>query len=184
MIQAANEQWMSEEVYFEHQLSCEGRHDYNNGYLFRVPDEMDTENEIVSACIFLLYNALKNSSYTVYSHSLRIAIPTAPKFYYPDVFITREPRTSLNRYTKYNPELIIEVSSDATFERNVFQKYLDYTSILSLQYYLVVCFPNSYACLYYKATDGKWQEQILEKPDDIISFPSLGIQFPLKEIYG
>ena len=63
MLQAVNEKWMSEEAYFEHQLSCEGRHDYDNGYLYRVPDEMDTENEMVSACTFLLYKALKSRGY-------------------------------------------------------------------------------------------------------------------------
>jgi Uma2 family endonuclease len=108
---ATQEKLMTIKEYEEHQLTCESRHEYDNGHLYQVPDETDTENLTASAFVHLFYETLRKQGYHIYAHAVRIAIPNEPKFYYPDVFITKEAKTENNEYVKYEPELIVEVTS-------------------------------------------------------------------------
>ena len=171
------------EEYFTHQLTCEGRHEYDNGHLYRVPDEMDIENLTASALVCLFFKTLHKQGYQLYAHTVRIAIPNEPKFYYPDVFITKELKTRDNEFVKYEPELIVEVTSSKTLTRNTVYKFIDYTKIPSLKYYLVVHFRKHITYCYFKDGNGEWQVDFYTLPKEIIYLPLLGIEIPLKEIY-
>lgn len=180
---ATQENKMTIQEYETHQLTCEGRHEYDNGHLYRVPDEMDVENSTASAFVYLFFETLRKQGYQVYAHAVRIAIPNEPKFYYPDVFITKEPDTSNNEYVKYEPELIVEVTSSKTLTRNTIYKFIDYTKIPSLKYYLVVHFIKHITYCYFKDEKGEWTYDVYTRSEEIVPLPLLQIQIPLKEIY-
>jgi len=67
-----------------------------------------------------------------------VATQDRAKYFYPDVFATKEMRTQENEYIKYEPEIIIEVISPLTHITDTVDKYIAYTSIRSLKYYLIV----------------------------------------------
>lgn len=180
---ATQENKMTIEEYEEHQLTCEGRHEYDNGHLYRVPDEMDIENLTASALVCLFFGTLRKQGYQIYAHTVRIAIPKEPKFYYPDIFITKEADTEYNEYVKYEPELIVEVTSSKNFTRNTVYKFVDYTKIQSLKYYLVVHFLKHITYCHFKDEKGEWTFDIYTLPEEIVPLPLLGIQIHLKEIY-
>src|SRR4051812_24178505 len=87
---------------------------------------------------FLFTQILESKGYEVFAHDVKVAIAGGNKFYYPDVFVTKEPETESNSYIKSKPEIIVEVVSESTHVTDYVDKYVDYTKIPSLQYYLIV----------------------------------------------
>ncbi len=74
----------------------------------------------------------------MYINDVKVKAFGEEKYYYPDVFITKEPKTIDNRYIKSEPVLIIEVVSPSSQVNDYLDKYIAYTKIPSLQYYLIV----------------------------------------------
>jgi Uma2 family endonuclease len=179
---ATQERQMSVEEYAEHQLTCEGCHDYDNGYLYKVPDEKLCENATSTFLVYFLVTQLPET-YSVCSHRVRIAIPNEPKFYYPDVFITKEKETKYNEYVQYEPELIAEITSDETYERNAVYKLNEYIKIPSLKYYLIVHFEKHFTELYQKNEHQQWHKATYKPDDAMIDLPLLNVQLPMQRIY-
>ncbi len=63
---------------------------------------------------------------------MKVATQGRAKYFYPDVFATKEMRTPENQYIKYEPEIIIEVISLSTHNTDTVDKYIAYTCIPSL----------------------------------------------------
>jgi Uma2 family endonuclease len=116
-------------------------------------------------------------------NDVKISTPDKTKYYYPDVFITREQETEQNQYIKYEPELIVEVLSPSTHITDTVDKYIAYTSIPSLKYYLIVQPETFYVTLYSKNAEGKWEAMSYVRNADVIPLPLLDLSLPLKEIY-
>lgn len=174
---------MSVEEYIQYELTAEHRHEYINGQLFEMPGEKDINNEIaVYLCAYLLQR-LKANGFSVYMEGVKVAIPGGQKFYYPDVFVTKEIRSEKNQYIKYEPEMIAEVISPSSRITDTVDKYIDYTTIPSLKYYLVVEPEITYATLYAKNAEGKWEATLYAALTDVIPLPLLQTALPLAEVY-
>lgn len=174
---------MSVAEYTEYELKAERRHEYVNGQLFEMPGEKDINNQIaVFICLYLMQQ-LFQKGYQVLINDVKVAIPGGQKYYYPDVFATNEPRTEQNQYIKYEPQIIAEVLSPSTYITDTVDKYLAYTTIPSLKYYLTVEPESVYVTLYAKNEEGKWEAMPYVKKEDTIQLPLLGLSLPLSEIY-
>ena len=84
---------------------------------------------------------------------------------------------------KYEPELIVEVISPSTHITDTVDKYMAYTAIPSLKYYLIVEPETVYVTCYAKNSEGKWEAMPYVKRTDAISLPLLEIVLPLEEVY-
>ena len=173
---------MTAEAYIQYELTAECRHEYINGQLFEMPGEKDSNNEIASELVALL-RQLKTKGFTVYNHDVKVAIPGGEKYYYPDVFATKEAKVDTNRYIKYEPELIAEVLSPSTFRTDTIDKYIAYTTIPSLLYYLIVDPETTYVILHAKTADGEWETTTYKRPGEVIPLPLLELSLPLAEVY-
>lgn len=104
-------------------------------------------------------------------------------YYYPDIFITREPETDENKYVQFEPELIVEVLSETTRAKDMVDKFIQYRKINSLNYYLIVE-PEKYLVLCnFKDEKGEWDMVSYTQPDEIIQLPKLNISLSLADIY-
>lgn len=81
---------------------------------------------------------LKDKKYEVFVGSMKVKIPNENRFYYPDIFISKEAQTDENKYVQFKPELIVEVLSEATRVKDVTDKFIQYRKIESLNYYLLI----------------------------------------------
>lgn len=172
---------MTVEEYIQFELTAECRHEYINGQLFEMPGEKDINNEIAGAIYaYLLMNA---KGYRSYMNDVKVAIPGGAKYYYPDVFITKEAKTEKNRYIKYEPELIVEVISPSSRITDTVDKYIDYSTIPSLKYYLIVEPEVVYVILYEKNEEGKWSATLYSSLNDVIPLPLLDLSLSLSDIY-
>ena len=70
-------------------------------------------------------------------NDVKVAAADGVKYFDPDVFATKEIRTEKNQYIKYEPEILVEVISPSTHTTDTVDKYIAYTSIPSLKYYLI-----------------------------------------------
>lgn len=181
---AAGDKIYTVEEYIQYELTTsERRHEFINGQLFEMPGEKDINNEIAFVLSILLSNSLKSRGYKVYNHDVKVAIPGGNKFYYPDVFVTKE-KTENNRYVKYQPEVIVEVVSETTQVTDYVDKYIDYTKIPSLSYYIIVE-PETILLTVYERTDaGEWTTRKYTQLSETVSLSKMDVAFALREVYS
>ncbi|MBD0368566.1 MAG: Uma2 family endonuclease, partial [Flavisolibacter sp.] len=77
----------------------------------------------------------------------------------------------------------VEVLSPSTHIMDTVDKYIAYTTIPSLKYYLIVEPETVYVTLYSKNGDGKWEAMSYVRKTDVIPLPLLEISLPLSEVY-
>ncbi len=173
---------LTAEEYIQHEYSAERRSEYINGQLFIMPAEKDTNNEVAGLLFMLLYQQLKAMGFTIYSHDVKIAIPNEHKYFYPDVFATREPKQPDNQYIKYAPEIIVEVVSPGSHSHDYIDKYIEYIKIPSLQYYLIVE-PETILITMYSRGGDDWEVQKFTKLTDVIDLPAFSAKLVMQDVY-
>ena len=171
------------EEYIQLELQSERRHEFINGQLIEMPGEKAINNKIAGFIYIFLMNHLFTKSYEVFNHDVKVSSHDRDKYFYPDVFATKELSTEENQYIKYEPEIIVEVISPSTHITDTVDKYIAYTSIPSLKYYLIVEPEAVYVTLFSKNVEGKWEAKSYMRNNDVLPMPQLDIALPLTEVY-
>lgn len=179
-----NDKIFTVEEYIEHELHAERRSEFINGQLNPMPGEKDINNAIAGFFYALFLTILKKQGYFPFINDVKVAIPGGNKYYYPDAFATKEPKTHANQYIKYEPEIIVEVVSQSSHTADYVDKYIDYTKIPSLQYYIIAEPETFLITVYERSADNNWEAFKYYKPDDVVTLGKLGISFLLKEVYA
>ena len=178
-----NDKIFTKEEYIQHELHAETRSEFINGQLFIMPGEKDINNKIAFLLAMFLYQSLNSKGYSIFSHDIKIGIPGENCFYYPDVFATREERKEENQYIKYEPEIIIEVVSPSSQITDSVDKYIDYTKIPSLKYYLIVEPETILITVYERTVGSQWEARKFTKLNEFVALDQLGLSFLVSDIY-
>lgn len=171
------------EEYIKSEWISERRHEYIDGKLMEIPQSDDTHNEIIGKIVVALHTVIKRAGYELYAIDLKVSIPGEKKIFYPDLFVTKEKRTPFNQYIKQAPELIVEIVSPGSHSHDYIDKYIEYTKIPSLHYYLIVE-PETILITMCTRTEEGWEVQKFTRLTDEISLPVLGATLLLKDIYN
>ena len=171
------------EEYIQHELKSQVRSEFINGQLFEMPGEKDINNSIALKIAFLFMQFLAEKGYQIYAHDVKVKIFGENKYYYPDVFVTKETKTESNKYIKSEPVLIVEVVSETTQVNDYVDKYIDYTKIPSLQYYLIIEPETFLITCYKRGENGEWITSKYTRSDDVIKLDTLNVSFQLKQVY-
>jgi Uma2 family endonuclease len=171
------------EEYILFEEAGEVRHEFINGNLHEISGASREHHKICKKLLRSLEDIFAGTAYEVYIENMKLAIPGGNQFYYPDIFITREKLTDLNKYIQYEPELIIEVLSESTRTRDSIDKFIQYRKIETLKYYLVAEPEKCLVLCYFKMPDNEWDMITYTKIEEIIQLPILGINLPLNQIY-
>ena len=177
------EKTMSVEEYIQFELTSERRHEYINGQLFEMPGEQVINSVITNLLTAYLATLLNEKGYRICSNVVKIAIPGESRYYYPDWFITKESLGESNRYIQYEPEMIVEVISKTSRIHDTVNKYIDYTKIPSLKYYLIIDPDRTHITVNSKDDKGEWEAEAYSNREDVIQMPMLQIDLPLNKIY-
>jgi len=180
---AANDRIFTVEEYIKNELTSERRHEFVNGQLFEMPGEKDINNLIAGILYLFLMKYLRERGYDIYINDVKVAIPGGNKYYYPDVFITKEEKNDNNRYIKYEPELIVEVVSESSQVTDYVDKYIDYTKIPSLHYYLIIEPETILVTVYGKDESNNWVAHKYTRMEDIVKLEKFGFEFSVKDVY-
>jgi Uma2 family endonuclease len=171
------------EEYIRYELRSQVRSEFINGQLFEMVGEKDINNEIAGTLYILFSTLLKTLGYSIYNHDVKVKVTGENKYYYPDVFITKEAKLESNQYIKSEPVLIVEVVSETSQVNDYVDKYIDYTKIPSLQYYLIVEPETFLITCYKRGENSEWVTSKYTRPTDLISLPLLDVSFSLKQVY-
>jgi Uma2 family endonuclease len=174
---------LSVEEYIRHEWTAQARSEFINGQLFEMPGEKDINNEIAGNLYILLSTLLKSLGHFVYSHDVKVKIWGENKYYYPDVFVTKEAKNALNQYIKSEPVLIVEVVSETSQVNDYVDKYIDYTKIPSLQYYLIVEPETLLITCYKRGEQSEWVTSKHTRLEDEVKLDFFGVSLKLKDVY-
>lgn len=179
-----HEKILSEKEFIEFELKSDIKHEYVNGKLIDMPGESDLHNQIALNCCILLKRLLRNKGYSFFIEGVKVKVPAENKYYYPDVFITKEPLSDGSIYIKEKPELIIEVLSDSTRKYDTVDKFINYQQFDSLQFYLLVEPETVLISVFSRSSDGDWNLNTYSKDTETIDLPTLGISINAGDIYS
>lgn len=178
------ERRLSEQEYIDFELQSDIRHEYVNGKLIDMPGESDLNNQLAVNCCLLLKTLLKKKGYSFFIEGVKVKVPGENKYYYPDVFITREPLSKGSVYIKEKPELIMEILSDSTRKYDTIDKFINYQRFDSLQYYLLVEPDTVLISVFRRIPENDWNLDTYSKKSDKIDLPALGISFTAEDVYA
>ena len=160
------------------------RSEYINGEIINMPGASFAHNLITNNISGELRARLRDSECAVFANDMRISIPTAKSYFYPDVgVVCGEPRFEDDVYdTLLNPIVVVEVLSPSTeaFDRG--EKFAHYRHVTSLQEYILVS-QDQIRVEHYRRQERQWVFTDFGKHDEILSLPSIQCELPVQEIY-
>ena len=175
---------LSEENYIRFELDAEIRHELINETLIAMPGESPANNFIVGSFLILFRRLLKNSHYHVFVKSVKLKIPNEKKYFYPDIFITKEKFNPSKGYIMHDAELIVEVLSPGTRLFDTVDKFIEYKKIPSLKYYILAEPEKQYINCFSKNKKSQWESLIYTELQEKIELKGIeNISFPVQSVY-
>ena len=175
---------LTEEDYIQFELGSEIRHELINETLIDMPGDSPIHNFITGTFYIIFRQLLKGTDYIVFMEDVKLKIPDEKKYFYPDIFITKEKFNPSTGYILNNAELIVEVLSPSTRLFDTVDKFIEYKKIPSLKYYLLAEPERQYINCFFKNDEGVWESVIYTELGEKIELPAFkNISFYLKDIY-
>lgn len=171
---------ISAEAYLLQEERAEVRHEFINGKLYAMPGGTRFHEEVIMNLSSSLYSLLRIKGYKVFAQGMRCS-PSPQRYCYPDILVTDELFAD-NRFSQ-KPVLLAEVLSPTTRSFDTVDKFIDYRSFSTIEYYLLIEPDYCYVTLNYKTPEGEWMAEVFNKKTAVIDLPKLSIQLPLEDIY-
>lgn len=115
---------------------------------------------------------------------MRVSIPTARSYFYPDVgVVCEEPRFEDEVFdTLLNPIVVIEVLSPSTEAYDRGEKFAHYRQLTTLQEYVLIA-QDQIRVEHYRRQERQWIFTDFEGTDEMLRLPSIKCELPLQDIY-
>ncbi len=166
-------------------LALEGqnpiRHEYRRGLVYAMTGGSDRHARIAFNFLREIDNHLGDSPCRFYGSDVKVNY-AEDFYYYPDAFVTCDPRDRGDRYVKRHPQLIAEVLSPATeaFDRQ--DKFDDYRQIGSLEEYVLISQESPCVEVRRRVAGDRWETIVFEMGDRVV-LASLELEFPITILY-
>lgn len=183
------QQYITIEEYLQLEEYAENKHEYLKGSIVEMPGAMYAHNLISSNVIFILRNLLdvSNADYRVLPCDMKIHIPFYNNILYPDVSVHfGEPAFFRGRKDVLtNPKVIFEVLPKSTEAYDRGEKFEKYSSLESIEEYVIVAQNRPFMETFFaqKKEENLWKIDRYYELQDQVHIRSLGIHFPLAEVY-
>ncbi len=172
------------EEYFELDNNSEGRFEYFDGEVFEMgvhPNHMRLERKLGK----MLDEEIEKRGCLVTSSALRVYVPAAPPYRYPDTTaLCGEPKfVDINGLPCLtNPTLIVEILSPSTEGYDRGGKFAEYKSIESFLEYLLISQDKKFITLFTKHNEKFWfQSEYFA--GETLKLESLECELNVDEIY-
>jgi len=174
------------EEYFELERTSEVKYEYWDGEVYAMSGASPEHEAVLVNVITHLRTQLRRRVCHVFSSNLRIKVPAAPPYRYPDL-------TALCGQPEYeviggvqaltNPTLIVEILSPSTEAYDRGDKFTDYKSIPSFGEYLLIAQHRPHVTHYVRQPDNSWSYEEANELSATLLLPTLDGVLPLNEIY-
>lgn len=174
-------EYLSMEDYLAGEQTTETRHEYLGGMVFAMAGASDAHNTISLNLAAELRNALRGRPCRAFIGDMKVhfVIQRRDLFYYPDVFVTCDPRDTQPYFKEY-PKVIFEVLSETTEPTDRREKFWNYTQIDSLQEYILVAQDKREVTIFRRSAD--WEGEIIQG-EKSLELVSLKLKLRLADIY-
>lgn len=166
------------EQYLEGEKYLEWKREYVAGEIYTMPDVTRRHALIVGNILFALHTHLRNSSHKVFVSNFKLRI--GDDFYYPDLFVTCDPK-SADPYYSTRPLLIVEVVSPESRDHDSNHKLMAYQSVDCLQEYALVE-QDGRDVRVYRRTGATWESATYADPNPV-ELRSVRLNLPQDQIY-
>ena len=174
------------EEYFELERNSEERFEFWNGEVFCMSGASATHNRILTNFIFRLRSKLQGRNCEVFSSYMRVKVPSAPTYRYPDLTAlcgTAEFEKIGGIDALTNPTLIVEILSSSTESYDRGEKFAHYKSIPSFGEYLLIAQYRPFVTQFIKHDERTWLQREYDVLDAEFTLSSLVCELSLREIY-
>lgn len=176
---------VSPEEYLSLERQSETKNEYLNGEIYAMAGASRRHNRINLNVAIALDSQLKARGCDVYTGDMRVRVPAADLYTYPDVTVVcGEPELDDAEVdTLLNPTLIVEVLSRTTesYDRGV--KFAYYRTLSSFAEYLVLAQDRLYAEHSVRQGNGGWLLTETARREDVLELPSIGCTLALRDVY-
>ena len=149
-----------------------------------MPVELLFKNEIAQSLLIIFRKHLRPIGYKCYIQDVKLKVPGESKYFYPDLFVTKEESSIGNKYIRNRPEIIVEVLSKRTRKYDTIDKFINYQKFDSLQYYILIEPDFPLVTLYYRSDDGTdWLMETFAEKNGTIVLPHYNFTLSIREIY-
>ena len=178
---ATQSDYVSVNDYLKSELASEVRHEYLGGLVYAMAGETRVHNQIVGNLYVLLRQHLKGGPCRVYMSDVRVHFKVRQDeyYYYPDIVVTCDSQDNDPRLVR-SAKLIIEVLSQTTERVDKREKFFAYTTIESLQEYVLVPQEGNEATIF-RRVNG-WQSEQVHPPAELL-LGSVQLRLPLAAVY-
>ncbi len=158
------------------------RHEYLGGLVYAMAGETLAHNQISQNLLFQIRRRAKGGPCRVFISDVRVnfQLRTDEYFYYPDIVVTCDKRDTHPRFVQF-PKLIIEVLSESTQRVDKREKFFAYTTIPTLEEYVLVAQSAREATVFRRANN--WKAELVAGGKGKLNLASLKLAVPLAAIY-
>jgi len=176
---------VSPEEYLSLERQSETKNEYLNGEIYAMAGASRRHNRITLNVAIALDGQLKARGCELYSGDMRVRVPTADLYTYPDVAVVcGEPQfDDAEVDTLLNPTLIVEVLSRTTESYDRGAKFAYYRTLPSFAEYLVLAQDLVHAEHFVRQGVTGWLLTETDRSDDVLELPSIGCTLALREAY-
>jgi len=178
---AAQSDYVRVEDYLAAEEAREIRHEYLGGAVYAMAGETRAHNTIALNVATAIRQRLK-SPCKLYMGGLRVNFQLRQDdyYYYPDVVVTCDSRDKDPRVIRY-PKLIVEVLSESTERVDRREKFLAYTTIETLEEYVLIGQSSPEATIFRRSSD--WRAEKTLGAEAGWAIECLRLTLPLAEMY-
>ena len=173
--------YFSPEEYLQLERQSPIRHEYRYGLVYAMSGGSSNHDRIG-------YNLLREIDDHIGDgpcrfHGSNVQVNYADDlYYYPDAFVTCDPRDREDAYIKRHPKLIAEVLSKSTAKFDKTDKFIDYQNIESFEEYLLISQDSQQVECRRRTSEGTW-ETTFYQTGDRIPLTSLNLEFDISRLY-
>ena len=179
---AARTDYVTVEDYLAAEAVSDIRHEYLGGLVYAMAGETRDHNTIALNLATVLRQRLKGRPCKVYIGDIRVNfdLRNDEYYYYPDIVVACDKRDTHKRFVHY-PRLIIEVLSESTERLDKREKFFAYTSVPSLEEYVLVSQAGREVTVFRRRHD--WKAEKVSGAKAKVALESLQVALPLSAIY-
>ena len=184
-MQTKEKVYYSPEEYLELETAAEYKSEYCDGLIIPMAGGTPNHNQIAVNLSAARNFALKDQPYRVFTSDLRLWIPQARLYTYPDVIVVSGQLqfAESRRDTITNPSIIVEVLSESTANYDRGEKFKLYRNIPTLQEYILISQSEMHIEQFAKTADNKWILSEDDQENSILTLNPIQFQILLRDIY-
>jgi Uma2 family endonuclease len=178
-------QRLSVAEYLALERGAETRSEYLAGEVFAMTGASRRHNLVAGNAFAALHRQLAGRGCEVYTHDMRVWVPSASLFTYPDVVVAcGEPGFQDGEADiLLNPTLIVEILSPNTESYDRGNKFAYYRSLPSLAEVLLLAQDRVHAEHFIRQTGDSWLLTETSRRTDVLELPSIGCSLALADLY-